>query len=303
MEQNLSSLNLPKNIIAHLKTLGYNYVSDLEPNVLPGKLELQSLSKSQKRAETKTAFDLYQAELLNGCILSYNEKLDCILQNVIIPKALTEFAGMSGSGKTQVWYKILILKDDLKKLNTNFITAFSYVYLSSYQNVLSSILELTKKFIEQYNSLKAKLNFLPSEFNEEFVLKHIHYIKINDGLELISCIECLESYLSGKNIRLIVIDSISYPMRLLDVKERTTMISKLFRDLQNLASEYNFSIVVTNDLTTRVNKGESYATPSFGDSFYHLVTNRILLSKVNNSFHGKIVKSILHNQKETDFYL
>lgn len=105
MEHNIASLNLPKTVVAQLKNIGYNNLSDIDPNIIKEKLGVDINICLQKAPETKTALEIYNEELLNGCLLSYNKNLDFVLRDVIIPKTISELSGESGSGKTQVWYK------------------------------------------------------------------------------------------------------------------------------------------------------------------------------------------------------
>ncbi|KAJ8963329.1 hypothetical protein NQ318_018800 [Aromia moschata] len=184
------------------------------------------------------------------------------------------------------------------------------LYINTNSNFASHrIRELTKIFLEQYDTLTPKTS-ITNEFTQDFILQHIHCIPVRGYLELIACIELLETYLKGKQasiifsqIKLIVIDSISHPMRFLDAEARSTMAARMFRDLRRLAATYNFAVVLTNDLTTRVTKGVSYTTPCFGDSFYHLVNARIVFSKRNNVFCGTVVKSVLHDKKDRVFVI
>lgn len=103
MEHPIASLNLPKTAVAQLKKMGYNNLIDIEPNTIGNKLGIELSGSLQKAPETKTALEIYNEELLNGCLLSYNENLDSVLKDVIIPKMISELSGEPGSGKTQVW--------------------------------------------------------------------------------------------------------------------------------------------------------------------------------------------------------
>ncbi|KAJ8976306.1 hypothetical protein NQ317_010260 [Molorchus minor] len=248
---------------------------------------------------TKTAFALYQEEILNGHILSYKESLDSILKGIIAPQTITEFAGDSGSGKTQTCLQLCI-SVQLPKCCGGL--QGEALYISTNNNFSSQrVRELSKNFVEHYKSLDGKTKSV--DFNEDFILKHIHYIKVKDCSELIACIHLLGNYLSGKDVKLVVIDSVSFPIRLLDTKIRKLVLSRLLLELRNLASLYQFAVILTNDLTTRVNEGKSYVTPSFGDSFYHLVNSRVMFSKRNTYFHAQIVKSTFYERKEAIFFI
>ncbi|XP_018567185.1 DNA repair protein RAD51 homolog 3-like isoform X1 [Anoplophora glabripennis] len=298
MELNIAFLNLPKTTTFQLKQMGYNNVSDIEPNLIKEKFDVET---NLCVPETKSALEIYNEELLNGCILSYNEKLDSVLLDAIIPKKITELAGESGSGKTQVCFHLCISVQLPKWCGGMEGEA---IYIDTNSNFASHrVTELAEDLIKKYNSIKSSVDVPYVEFDKTSILQHIYYIKICDVVELLACIKQLENYLSGKQVRLIVIDSFAFIMRMVDLKDRKTLISKILCDLRSLSRIHNLIVVITNDFTTRVNKGESYITPSLGDSFYHLINTRILLSKKDSLFQAKLEKNIIHGQKETSFYL
>ncbi|KAG5884966.1 hypothetical protein JTB14_000359 [Gonioctena quinquepunctata] len=250
--------------------------------------------------QKNTAFLLYQEELLNGSILSYNANLDEILKDLIVPGTITEFTGYPGSGKTQVCFQLCISVQFPKSYGG---FGGEALYINTNRNfALQRIKEFAGDFLERFDKLGAKTHS-NVEFNEKSILKHIHVLNIDTAMEILACLVNLQVYLIGKNVRLIVIDSISYPLRLLSVNTRIEVINKIFSELRSLAAKNNFAIVMTNDLTTRVDEGIALVKPSFGDSFYHLVNSRIHFSKIRSTFQAKIVKSILHDQKEVHFHI
>ncbi|KAJ8926099.1 hypothetical protein NQ315_009956 [Exocentrus adspersus] len=299
MELSVDCLNIPSRIIAQLKDMGNCYLCDIDEDVKEN-LGLQNATL-QKVPETKTALDVCHEELLNGCILTYNENLDSVLKDVIVPKSITELAGAPGSGKTQTCFQLCI-SVQLPVWCGGMEGEALYVDTNS--NFASHrILDIAKDFINIYHSLRPLEYVTCTKFDETSIMHHIHYTKVYDALELMACVKYLDKFLIGRKVRLIVIDSWSFIMRMVDVTNRKMLVSKILCNLRALGSIHNFAVVLTNDLTTRVNKGEAYTTPSFGDSFYHLMNTRVLFSKKDDHFEANLKKNIMHGQKRKTFYL
>ncbi|CAG9821008.1 unnamed protein product [Phaedon cochleariae] len=246
----------------------------------------------------KTAFSLYQEDIQNGTILSYNEKLDEILKNVMVTKSVVELTGHSGSGKTQLCFQLCISVQLPKFIGG---VGGQSLYISTNFNFsVERLGEMARNFAHLYDNIKGDNSF---QFNEKIILRNIHFVKIDSAIELIGCLAQLGNFLSHKNIKLVVIDSISNPLRKLEATNRLNIISKIFMELKSLADKHDFAIVITNDMTTRVNGDIALTVPSFGDSFYHLVNSRIILSKSHTYFHAHLIKSSLMGPKEVYFQL
>lgn len=103
MKRKIDTVNLCRDTITELKKFGYHLCNDFEKSEqLHYKLNLD-FNNLLKIPESTSAFELYQQEIKNGCILSYNKQLDNLLLNVIVPKSITELTGSPGTGKTQIW--------------------------------------------------------------------------------------------------------------------------------------------------------------------------------------------------------
>nr|CAH7729028.1 unnamed protein product [Callosobruchus chinensis] len=109
MNQNIDTTALPRDKMEELKNMGYHYCSDVEANLKNLRsvlnIEWENLAKVPK---VENALEIFKKETLTGCILSYNKKLDKLLQHVIRPETVTEFTGFSGSGKSQVCFQLCV---------------------------------------------------------------------------------------------------------------------------------------------------------------------------------------------------
>lgn len=119
-------------------------------------------------------------------------------------------------------------------------------------------------------------------------------------------------------MRLVIIDSISHPIRTANSTERVTVTYKLLNSFQKLSRTFNFAvsrqingvqlpylilfqIVITNDFTTRVKNNEAYYTPSLGDGFFDRINSRICLAKQGRVHTAELVKSVVKNELKVHF--
>ncbi|GLH16404.1 DNA repair protein RAD51 3 [Gryllus bimaculatus] len=87
------------------------------------------------------------------------------------------------------------------------------------------------------------------------------------------------------HVRLIVIDSITFPLQTIDnALQRVSLLYDLMENLRTIASEFDVAVVVTNNLTTKVEtEKESSLIPALGESFGHSVNYRFLLGRMSDS--------------------
>lgn len=96
MEQEISSINIERNKFILLDKVGYKYIKDVtDPS--------REFILAETPPKTETALDLLEHEYNQKSVLSHIDQLDKILENEIVPGTITEFAGLAGTGKTQLW--------------------------------------------------------------------------------------------------------------------------------------------------------------------------------------------------------
>lgn len=113
MYQQVSSLDLPKDLIQDLNNAGCHYVKDLKEeykkNSSKALCERKELLAAQKVPKTLTAFDCYEDESVPGTIWTFCEQLDGILGGGVALRQITEFCGERNSGKSHIWYILVLL--------------------------------------------------------------------------------------------------------------------------------------------------------------------------------------------------
>ncbi|XP_025837107.1 DNA repair protein RAD51 homolog 3 isoform X2 [Agrilus planipennis] len=160
-----------------------------------------------------------------------------------------------------------------------------------------------------YNNLKsasAKLKEFDSYFKIEDIMKKIHYIQVVTDVEFIAAINILENWLQmNKNIKLIIVDSITAPIRFAAIEKRAEILNNVLYNLKLLAQRYNLAVVITNEMTTKISSVNEISTvPSFGSSYYHKVNTRIQLCKLSRDvFKAMLIKSASKPFREVSFQL
>ncbi|CAG9854160.1 unnamed protein product [Phyllotreta striolata] len=236
-----------------------------------------------------SALNLLKQECINGCILSYNEKLDEVFRNILVPKKIIEFTGHFECS-TPVCFRLCVTVQMPKTHGGCGGEAF---YISTNSNFsIDKLKEVATEFFEEYPNIL-------EEFNVEYILDHIYYTKVINPLEFTACLYKLERILQQKEIRLLIVDSISYILRQLDGTERFKLTNKVIQLLRYLSIKYNLCVIITNFCTTRIDGDKAYITASFGDSFYHLVNSRFSFTRISNDIQVKVAKSLIVNEKET----
>ncbi|KAL5967849.1 hypothetical protein TSMEX_004353 [Taenia solium] len=127
---------------------------------------------------------------------------------------------------------------------------------------------------------------------EESLLSKVHYIRCTGYLQLLAAVQRLGEFCKyHPNIRLIIVDSIAFPFRyeFEDIPQRNRLLAAVAQSLLSTASSQNAAVIMTNQITTKfVTDATSTTThstlvPALGDSWGHICSVRLLLSKTEDS--------------------
>ncbi|XP_054747479.1 DNA repair protein RAD51 homolog 3 [Anastrepha obliqua] len=235
-----------------------------------------------------TCFDIWRQEKEMPHIVTLCKELDDKLGGGIATGLITEFCGGPGCGKTQMCLQLCI--------NVQFPRIVGglqskAVYLDTNQDFSPTrLLEMAICTEKRFHRALHKSDLQTSTqtpFTANTIMNGVTYIYCKSYLTLQAAVgEMREMLNEDKAIKLIVIDSFSFPLRVIeDVAERTGILYSLLTDLQQLAVEYQLVVVITNELTTRVNGNDWKICPALGDSHAHKINQRIILSKCNEQKH------------------
>lgn len=109
------------------------------------------------------------------------------------------------------------------------------------------------------------------------VLAGTHVLHVASWAELLAGVYALPRLLDARpRVRLVVIDSITFPMHAADPSgNRTRAVAAMMQFLCRVAWERGLVVAVTNHLTTRVDGAASLQVPSLGEGFGHSSTYRL----------------------------
>ncbi|KAK9743993.1 Rad51 [Popillia japonica] len=277
MEQNLSSLNLTTECYKTLKSSGFTYVKDI--NETEDSKEWVDLTLVPV---TKTALDIYCNDNESGTIYTFNGAFDELLENELVPGNVVEICGEPGSGKSQICFQLCINVQLPKWIGGKEGNA---LYLCTNYNFSTERLkelgeEILKKLSCSGDSKKRKLS--PIYF---------------------TTVIYLQKWLHHNKIRLLIIDCITPIIQQLDYTEKRHFMYNLFVNIQKLAIEYGFVVIITNNVTLRTKSvNNTYKTPALGEAYFHRVNTRVLLERKSpNYFKATLKKSTIKKQSSVLF--
>ena len=179
----------------------------------------------------------YSNEILStGC-----NKLDEVLKGGIRTKMITEIAGSSSSGKTQLSLQLLLqatLSEDIGGLGG------SSAYFTTKDLPLTRLKQIS---IQRYQN--------------ENLLNNIIVQHVQNEEELYKNLQNLSEIIEKKNIKLLIIDSITSLYRIGSKREelfqRSESLFQISSFLKNLSYKFNLCIIVINEVSSIIPKEDS----------------------------------------------
>lgn len=235
-----------------------------------------------------TGLDVLVKEGQQNHIITFCKDIDQMLNGGISLNKLTEFCGVPGIGKTQLGFQLAV--------NTCIPEIFDGVqgktiYIDTEGNFsLDRIKEIAGHLCAHLKEINAigKMTSQDDPLTVEKVLDSIYYYRVYHYVELIALVNVLPMFLErdGKDVKLILLDSIAYPFRrdFPDMFVRTRSLLPMAQNLANIAEKFNLAVVMMNQVTTKItnnnaNSGskDSILIPSLGESWAHICTYRMIL--------------------------
>ncbi|XP_054610905.1 DNA repair protein RAD51 homolog 4 [Dunckerocampus dactyliophorus] len=229
-------------------------------------LAIRRVLLAQHAAFPVSGADLYDELLSSTAILSTgNPNLDALLDSGVYTGEITELAGGSGSGKSQVCFGVAV-----------------HIAHHLRQNVI---------YVDTTGGLSATrlLEMLQSETSsgEEQMeaLQRIRIYRVFDVFSLLGCLHRLRSgglqqaCIGGGSVKALIVDSVSAVISpLLGGKhhEGAFMMSQVSLVLKMLAKDFNMAALVTNHVSTS-SGGE--LQPGLGVPWSHVPRTRVLLER------------------------
>jgi len=201
------------------------------------------------------------------------EPLDSVLYGGVRAGVITEIVGPAGLGKTQFCLQMSVI-GCLEKLEGDPGGKKRMLYMDT-----------EKKLSAERLSEIAKSRF-PREFVErgsmQEMLERIIVQTPSTTTDLLETLQNLPGAIIEDNIVLIIIDSIASMFRSEfgsdSVVERQKLIGLTASTLKSLAESFNIPVVVTNQITTKIEGSKAWLAPALGTAWSHAVNTRLTMS-------------------------
>jgi len=242
----------------------------------------------------QTAWDLLHTEQNTHPIITFCAALDGILMGGVQRGKLTEFAGAPGVGKTQLCIQLAV---DVQIPECFDGAAGEAMYIDTEGSfILERVVDIATAAVEhcQFMSETDGNDEAMRNFTVESILAGIHYVRCLDHIQLIATIHSLDSFLRSRpRVKLIIIDSIAFPFRwdCEDFSMRTRLLNLMAQTLNTVAVSHGLAVVLTNQMTTRINEDSSRLVPALGESWGHSSAVRVVLYWENAQRHALLFKS------------
>lgn len=267
--------------------------------------EAAGVGRSEKDPTGVSALDMFVAQQNSKRqIITFCESLDRVLGGGVALGEITEFCGSPGCGKTQLGIQLAV--------DTCIPESFGGVdgevmYVDTEGSFdIQRVIDMSKallKHLERNLSLSLKrkdpsLAELQARQRQELdkmnsidhMLSRIHYCRIHNYTEQLAFINAMPSLLKKHPlVKLIVLDSVAFHFRhdFENMAKRARLLNAHAQKLNMLASNHQLAVVVTNQMTTRLQtsggKTESYLVPALGESWSHAITSRVVLSVLDET--------------------
>ncbi|MDK2875546.1 MAG: repair protein RadA, partial [Methanothermobacter sp.] len=231
----------------------------------------EKVIEAARRAEKidfETAFDVMERRKDVGRITTGSKALDELIGGGIETQAITEVFGEFGSGKSQLSHELAVT-----------------VQLPEERGGLDA----EAVFIDTENTFRPeRIEQIANAFelDLEEVLNKIHIARaFNSSHQILMAEKVNELIQEGKNIRLVIVDSLTAHFRAEYVGRealatRQQKLNQHLHTLQNIANTYNAAVFVTNQVQARPDAFFGSPTKAIGGHVLgHAATYRIWLKK------------------------
>uniref|UniRef100_A0A3B3ZFF3 DNA repair protein RAD51 homolog 3 n=1 Tax=Periophthalmus magnuspinnatus TaxID=409849 RepID=A0A3B3ZFF3_9GOBI len=297
MQRPVWSLPLSSAVISKLNRRGYQCTADIEHLTTGVKEEEASevldLVDHQRYPVSITALELLQREAELKPIVTFCSELDRALGGGIPLGKTIELCGVPGIGKTQLCLQLAVdvqIPECFGGLGAQclFIDTEGTFFLERLREMAAAVVRHCSLLTEDQEQQDAMRTF-----TVEKILSNL-FVRCDDSMELLSQISDLPAFLSDHpEVRLIIIDSIAFPFRLHfeDLPLRTRLLLGAAHQLAALATTRNTTVVMTNQMTTRVQGEGSRLIPALGENWGHAANIRLLLQWIDCKRMATIIKS------------
>nr|XP_045014554.1 DNA repair protein RAD51 homolog 3 isoform X2 [Jaculus jaculus] len=229
-----------------------------------------------------TALELLEQEHTQGFIITFCSALDNILGGGIPLMKTTEICGVPGVGKTQLCMQLAV---DVQIPECFGGVAGEAVFIDTEGSfMVNRVVDLATACIRHLRLTagthsEEEYQQALEDFTLENILSHIYYFRCHDYTELLAQVYLLPDFLSDHSkVRLVIVDGIAFPFRhdLDDLSLRTRLLNGLAQQMISLANNHRLAVILTNQMTTKIDKNQALLVPALGESWGHAATIRLI---------------------------
>ncbi|KAG3107489.1 hypothetical protein PI124_g13048 [Phytophthora idaei] len=234
---------------------------------------------------SRSAFDLFLESTNHPTFLRTGlPNIDQALNGGLHCRALSEFVGTAGIGKSQVAMTLAAVC--AMDYPDNGVIFFDVEHNFSAKRLLQ--ISIARIKLTQAGQ-EANINELAAA-----VIKRIRVVKVNSIAAFASKFKEMKAAMHSLKIKLLIIDCVTTLFMKADDSthaQRQNQMLRMARDLKLFADTYQAFVVVTNRATTVESEDGLYTKPQLGDSWAHCVTTRFIMERHSLHHAITIVKS------------
>ncbi|XP_041655570.1 DNA repair protein RAD51 homolog 3 [Cheilinus undulatus] len=317
MQRPVSSLNITPSVRVKLVTAGFQFTSDLL-HVTPTHLSAEACLSQQEASEvlqavssgggvaSLSALDHLQKEEELTNIVTFCSQLDTALNGGLPIGKTTEICGTPGTGKTQLSLQLAVdvqVPPCFGGLGGQvvFVDTEGSFLLQRVTNIATAAVKHCSLLVEDDEQRVAM-----TTFSVETILSNIFLVRCHDYVELLAELQLLPDFLSEHpKVRLLVIDSVAFSFRqhFGELSQRTRLLNGLAQQLIAMATSHNLAVVLTNQMTTRLQGSKSQVVPALGENWGHAASIRLLLHWAGPRRLAAIFKSPAHKDCTVEYQI
>ncbi|XP_013773850.1 DNA repair protein RAD51 homolog 3-like [Limulus polyphemus] len=256
-----------------------------------------------------SAFDMSKNEKGVAAIVTFSQKVDEMIGGGIHTKKITEICGPPGIGKTQICLQLSVNVQIPESCGG---VGGEAIYIDTEGSfIVERLLDIASATVNHFYSgvqenISQEEKARRKNLILEDILKGIHYYRCQDYVELLAVVNILSDFLEQHSkVRLVIVDSIAFHFRYGfddNLGLRTKLLNSIGQSFMRLATKYNLAVVLTNQMTTKMNEFRGgNLVPSLGENWGHVCSVRLLLLWDKKERHVLLYKSSWRKDGEVPF--
>ncbi len=226
--------------------------------------------------------------------VSFCRALDDALGGGAVPRRVLELVGGPGTGKTQLCFQLAVdaaIPAAFHGLGSGcaFVDCDGSFAPSRVARLAGEMVKHVKRLArrkrpregEGDDANDAAARRAADALAVDGVLENIAVFRALDHGDLFHAVIRAEALVASGACKLLIIDSVAAHLRAADVHVgvRSRLVARLHLELANVAMKYDVAVVVTNQLTTKLDAGENVLAPALGDAWANAAAQRLLLKE------------------------